>query len=365
MPPLLVRGTASDHWTELSSARFVGLGCGVRQGKRHAEVIAYLQDANSGSMVAVSREFADPPADSKEEPKPFWQIARTPVVKGASFAQLGGGQLLTSGGRRATNHQLVLGRARATVNPQNFAWESLRPPVLGENLAEIRARLGVLPPPVLRPRRVAEDFHVCAVTGVEAATFRPDTQTVEALVVDANSDRALVRHPFTSRGSEGAERLLARLTSSPTGLRFVAGSMRLAGDGILIEPVALVWDGQTRTAIQPWVDRLENEPGGEPLPKAEVAATDPIDDWNRELLAAVGSLLVTGLRRADASALRTCQALTQRAEQLGLARLGASVGRLTTALAEKVGSAKWESRPAARVLLELAVLSRTSHESGA
>src|SRR5215207_674638 len=67
VPQLLVRGTASDHWTDLGSARFIGVGCGVRLGRRRATVVAYLQDVNSGSMVAVSREFADPPPDALED----------------------------------------------------------------------------------------------------------------------------------------------------------------------------------------------------------------------------------------------------------------------------------------------------------
>lgn len=364
VPQLLIRGTASDHWTDLSSARFIGVGCGVRMGRREATVTAYLQDANSGSMVAVSRAFVDPPADAAEEPKPFWQLARTPVVKGASYVQLGAGQLLTSGGRRATDHHLVLGRAKVTVTPQNFAWESLRPPVFGECFADIRARLGVLPPATLRPRRVAEDFHACPLTGVEAAMFRHDTQTIEAILVDARGGRALMRHPFTSRGSEGAERLLARLTTSPSGLRFIAGSMRLGGDTLLIEPVALVWDGPTRSVLQPWVDRLDDEPGGTSLEQEDGASVDPVEAWTRELLASVGALFVIGLHRADASTLRVWRELTERAEQLGLARLRVLIGRVVAGLAEKIASTRWQSRSTAVSLLELAVLARASQELG-
>jgi len=364
VPQLLIRGTASDHWTDLSSARFIGVGCGVRMGRREATVTAYLQDANSGSMVAVSREFPDPSADATDEPKPFWQLARTPVVKGASYVQLGAGQLLTSGGRRATDHHLVLGRAKVTVTPQNFAWESLRAPVFGECFADIRARLGVLPPATLRPRRVAEDFHVCPLTSVEAAAFRSDSQTIEAILLDARGGRALMRHPFMSRGAEGAERLLARLTSSPTGLRFVAGTMRLAGDTLLIEPVALVWEGPTRSVIQPWVDRLEDEPGGTPLQREDGGSADPVEAWTRELLASVGTLFVIGLRRADASALRVWQELTERGEQLGLARLRMIVGRVAAGLAEKLASTRWQPRSTTNALLELAVLARASRELG-
>jgi hypothetical protein len=255
-------------------------------------------------------------------------------------------------------------RSSATVNPQNFSWESLRPPVLAENFAEIRARLGVLPPASLRPRRVAEDFHVCAVGKVEAVAFRPDAQTVEAVVTDSKGDRAVLRHPFTSRGADGAERLLARPTRPPDGLRFVAGPMRLAGDGLLVAPVALVWDDPMRTILQPWIDRAEEGQPHAELPRAESGDVDPVGDWNRELLAGVGSLLVTGLRRADAGVLRSWQDLERRAGQLGLARLGHAVGRVAAGLAEKSATLRWQPRPTARRVLELAVLARAGQEAG-
>jgi hypothetical protein len=180
--------------------------------------------------------------------------------------------------------------------------------------------------------------------------------------LDANGDRALLRHPFTSRGSAGAERLLARLTSAPDGICFVAGPMRLASEGLVIEPVAVVWDGPTRTVVQPWVDRLDAEQPPAAHPQEEAAVADPIEEWNRELLSAVGTLLVTGLRRADAGVLRSWHELDRRAEQLGLARLGAIVRKIAAGLAEKIASAQWAPRATARGLLEVAVLARASQE---
>jgi hypothetical protein len=360
-PQLLVRGTPHDHWSDLGSARFIGLGCGVRVGRKSATVSAYLQDANSGSVVAVSRTFADP--DPPGEPKPFWQLAETPALKDASFGQLGAGQLITSGGKRATDHHLVLGRVKAAVSPQNFAWESLRPPVLADSFAEVRARLGMLPPSALRPRRVAEDFHVCPVAAVEGMTFRPDTQCVEAVVLDAAGERAVLRHPFTSRGADGAERLLARLTAAPEGLRFVSGPVRLTGGELLIQPVALVWHEETRVAVQPWIDRAEGVAAPE-RPKEAAAPPDPLTAWLADLQARIGALFVTGLRRADAHISQSWKELEQRAGQLGLARLEAAVGKVSAGLAEKVASARWDARPTAAALLALAVLSRAAWEVG-
>jgi hypothetical protein len=364
VPQLLIRGTASDHRTELASSRFIGLGCGFRLGRKRVTLTAYLQDANSGSMVALGREFPDPPADRNETPKKFWRLAQTPVIKGASFAQIGAGQLLTQGGKRATNHELVLGRVKATINPQNFAWESLRSPVLAESFAEIRERLRLLPPTALRPRRVAEDFHVCAISAVENATFVPATQTIQAVLKDALGDSALLRHPFTHRGSEGAERLLACLTGDPSRIQFVAGPMRMTSDGLCVEPVAVVVQEDGRRVLQPWIDREHQATTGAMQAREDLQSPDPVEALVRALGICVSDLMIVGLRRADSGVLRAWRELNQTTATLGLARLGQVIQRVVSGLDQKAATVQWSWQPTGRALLELAVLTRMSQELG-
>jgi hypothetical protein len=361
VPQLLVRGTAKDQWTDLASARFIGLGCGVRTGRKSATLTSYLQDANSGSMVAVQREFADPPDDSKETPKPFWQLAQTPVVKGATFAQVGAGQLLTQGGKRATDHQLVLGRAKATVNPQNFSWESLRPPVLAENFAEIRARLGALPPASLRPRRVAEDFHVCQIAAVEQAVFASDVQMIHAIVKDSTGDTAVLHHPYTSRGSEGAERLLGRLNAKSQSVQFVAGPTRLTSEGLRIEPISVILRDSNRSMLQPWIDRLPESTSTMAPPNQ--TRDDPIAEMGKDLAKTIGDLLVVGLYRADPTICRSLQEVVRTAESMGLARMASAIRRVENGLAGKSSAMNWNWRPTGLALLDLVVLSRLLQES--
>ena len=54
--------------------------------------------------------------------------------------------------------------------------------------------------------------------------------------------------------------------------------------------------------------------------------------------------------------------LELRAEQLGLTRLGGVVRKVVAGLKEKLASAKWQSRPTAKALLEVAVLARLARE---
>ena len=252
------------------------------------EAIAHLQDVNTGTIVAIGREFADPAPDAPEPPREFWKLGQTTMLKRSSLADLGAGQLLIQGAKRSPSCRLVIGRGRAVVNPQAFAWEQLRAPVLAEDFAEIRARLGLLPPASLRPRRVAEDFHAVAIAAVEGFAFDPAAQVVRATLRDARGDLAALEHPYSSRGREGVDALLARLTSTaPDAFRFVAGPARLGASGLSISPTALVFqDGAARRILQPWIDRDRDDVGASgsaPAPAIARAAarlrSDPVADY--------------------------------------------------------------------------------------
>ncbi|HZT83326.1 MAG TPA: hypothetical protein VFA26_24055, partial [Gemmataceae bacterium] len=362
LPQLLIRGASSDRAMMLGAARFVGLGCGARPDRHSAELTAYLQDSDSGSVVAVSRDFTDP-GDPAQEPKPFADLAQTSAVKRTSFAALGAGQLLIRGGKRTPSFHLLPARAEVSVQPQVFAWESLRPPVSVEDFAELDARLSALPPASLRPRRVAEDFHVLPVAGVEAAGFDQATQTVQAVLADAAGRRARLLHAYTSRGQGGAEALLARLTAAPQGLRFVSGPVRRTATGLVIHPVGLVWqDGAARTMLQPWIDRKPASSMVGEVPHAGAGASDPLGEYLRRLQEEIGELLVLGLQRADAALARRWQELRRQGEAVGLARLAGRVAVLAEALARKSHTLAWDWQAAGRALLETAVLARMGQD---
>jgi hypothetical protein len=362
LPQLLIRGASSDRAMMLGAARFVGLGCGVRPGRRSVELIAYLQDSDSGSVVAVSREFADT-EDAARSPKSFADLAQASAVKRTSFAALGAGQLLIRGAKRTPGFRLLPGRSEVSVQPQAFAWEGLRPPVLVEDFAELDARLSALPPASLRPRRVAEDFHVLPVAGVESAGFDATTQTVQAVLTDAAGRCVWLRHPYTSRGQDGAEALLARLTAVPQGLRFVSGPVRRTATGLVIHPAGLVWqEGATRTVLQPWVDRRPPSSVAEEPQHGGAGAGDPLGEYLGRLQEGVGELLVLGLRRADAPLARRWQELQRQGEAVGFGRLAGRVTALAEVLERKSHTLNWEWQAAGRALLGLAVLTRMGQD---
>jgi hypothetical protein len=252
VPQAFIRGMKTDRESELGAARFIGLGAAITEGRRSSSVRVFLQNSDVGHVMTLTKEFAEDGGEANVR-KPFHELARAPAVKGASLAGLAAGQLVTQGGRRTASGRLVIGRARAAVNPQNYAWEQLKAPTLVEDFAELSARLRLLPPASFRPRREAADFHVCPLESVNGAAFDVTTNSIVARLRDRSGLEARLSHPWTARGEPGAEALLAALNETKP--LFVAGHVRAAGQMLLIRPTAVVFAGEggSRRAVMPWL----------------------------------------------------------------------------------------------------------------
>ncbi len=274
---------------------------------------------------------------------------------------------MIQGGKRSPGNRLIVGRGKAVVNPQAFTWEQVLPPVLAEDFAELKARLAMLPPASLRPRRVGEDFHVVPVVAVEASGFDSMSQAVRATLRDARGEFAELEHPSNARGREGVEALLRRLAKQPDKLRFVAGRARTGPKGLLIAPVALIFqDGpaSVREIVQPWIDRsglVDHETSAIGSSKQIV---DPIEEYLRQLIIATGELFVLGLSRSDATLADRWQELTRMGQAIGFHRLVRPVLSLSDELHRRQSVTRWEPRTAVRLALEVATLARLAGDLG-
>ncbi|MCC2670494.1 MAG: hypothetical protein K0Q72_2965 [Armatimonadetes bacterium] len=368
VPQLFIRGSESDRLTDVGNARLVGLGCGAAMRRGGVQLSAYLQDVDSGQVVAVSRDFADPPADSGAAPAPLWELARVPVLKGVPLTALGAGQLLVQGGKRTPGGTYQPGRARFSCNPQSFQWESLRPPVLVEDLAELTLRLAAQPPAALRPRRVASDLVVCAVGKISAMQYSELEQALYLAFEGAGGGEALAVLPFVGRAREGMDALLARLRDEPDSLRFIAGKVRLSGPSPLVTPISLVFgQDRVRQIVQPWVDRVEST---SPAATASSGSTspsggNPIAGFPGALTELLGEQWLLGLRRADERMGGHWRELSQRGAAIGFDRLIRPVERIAAELERKRATLNWNPDPAARAMLQLAVLARIASEQSA
>ena len=315
VPPVFVRGSSADRTLEIGSARFVGVGCGVRVRRGSLELSAYLQSEDTGQVVAVVRDVKHSPTATTA----LSEHARLRVTKGIPFADLASGRTLVKGGKRSSGCVFTFGRAPAACQPQAFAWERLRAPLLAEGFAEVRAHLDQLPPKPLRPRRVVDDVYVIAVEGVERSGFDPAEQAVHAVLVDASGERALLVHPFHARAASGTNALLAALGKG--GVRFVSGRVRRAARGLAIEPFGVVVERDgVRRLIKPWIEASRG-PRAEEGYAAREREVDPGAFVVDEMPDALGSLLVLGVEGFTEATARELREHARQAEALGFATL--------------------------------------------
>ncbi len=311
VPPMFIRGSSSETTAEMGNSRLIGLGTAVELRRSSVVLAAYLQDAATGVVVALPRAFAD-----DDSPRPFTQLARTVVLKSASLAAVGAGQVVIHGGKRSPNGEFLPGRARAALNPQNYQWEQLRPPVLAASFADLVEQQALRPHPCLRPRRLTEDLHVCPIAAVEKIAFNVREQCVEATLHDAQGQPAALLHPYFSRGQQGAEALLHHLRNSR--LLFVAGKARLGAPGLVIAPTALVFDrAGERWMLQPWVSE-EVVAATEAQSAARETLGAPLRRHLAELLDLLGECVIVG---RDRVAPRLWADLRRQSQQLGLTEI--------------------------------------------
>jgi hypothetical protein len=381
VPQLLIRGSAQDQTVKLGAARLVGLGCGVMPRSTGVTLTAYLQDVDTGTVVAIPRYFADPTSKARPNPtanlaahstpKAFWQLAQSSVGKGLQLRAVGAGQVLLKGGKRTPSYQLLPGRSPISLNPQSYQWEKLRSPLRVDAFAELTDRLQALPPPELRPRRVTERLQVLPIAAVRSVEFDRTTQTVQAIVTDASGTPATLIHPYSHRGRFGVEALLQQLAAaatSATALKFVSAQVSLSHQGLTLEPIALVWQtGPTRQMLQPWIAAPSGD-SATALPMAattnqtmQISTPTAITAYRQDLTTALQDLWLVGLDRANRQHLQQWQRLVQQGEAIGFSQLLHPIAQFTTALADKFHTLHWDSQPARESLAIITVLHQLTY----
>ncbi len=359
IPQLFIGGSQLDKTSSLGTSRLVGLGCGVTIQTKGVTLTTYLQDADSGTLMAIPKHFVS----IDNQPADFQQLAQTTIGKGLSLASIGAGQLLIKGGKRTPSYEFVPGRSALSLHPQSFRWEQLRSPLLVDSFADLQATLVDLPPRSLRPRRVTESLHVLPIAQVEQVSFDPITQNIRATLLDAAGDRSSLIHPYTSRGAAGAEALLEQLKSQE--LRFVAAQVSLGAGGLVLAPLSLVFesDGQ-RSLLQPWIDAGENATAAS-LDASVMPAQSPVADYLQQLSIALADLWLVGLSKADEMHCRQWQELLEQGRSIGFQRLLQPLELLSTALEHKSHTLVQDLQPAINALATLTVLSELSHQATA
>ncbi|NUW42552.1 hypothetical protein [Nonomuraea rhodomycinica] len=233
-----VLGTAEAAETPLRLARLESLGCRIRAvgDRRIAEV--YLAHADSAMVLVLRREWDGD--DDGAAP------ARRRVA-GSTLAALATGNLVTESAVRSASRtvRLATGRiSRTTVTPSRGDWGALPPSLAVTDLAALGRELDALTPRPVRPRVEAELVRVVAVARVEAVTYAPGDQRLDAVIVDRAGGTATVRATHTAAAPGRLDALAAVLAGEEGELRHVSGVVGRSAGGVVIEPVGLAAGGR-------------------------------------------------------------------------------------------------------------------------
>ncbi|MFF4771515.1 hypothetical protein ACFY05_01500 [Microtetraspora fusca] len=233
-----VLGTAEAAETPLRRARLESLGCRIRGlgDQRIAEV--YLAHSDS-AMVLVLRRQWDGDDDGAA-------LARRRIAT-STLASLATGNLVTESAVRSASRtvRLATGRiSKTTVSPSRGDWGGLPPSLVVTDFAALSRELDALTLRPIRPRVEAELVRAVAVARVEAVTYAPGDQRLDAVVVDQAGNTATVRATHTGAVPGRLDSLAAVLAGEEGELRFVSGVVGRTAGGVVIEPVGLAVGGR-------------------------------------------------------------------------------------------------------------------------
>ncbi|MEN3540306.1 hypothetical protein AAH991_34710 [Microbispora sp. ZYX-F-249] len=308
-----VLGTAEAAETPLRRARLESLGCRVRGvgGRRIAEV--YLVHGDSAMVLVLRRQW-----DGDDDGAAL-ALRR---IGTSTLAALATGTLVTESAVRSASRTVRLAGGRiskTTISPSRGAWGELPPSLVVTDFAALGRELDALPLRHVRPRVEAELVRVVAVAGVEAVTYAPGDQRLDAVIVDRAGNTATVRATHTGAAPGRLDSLAAVLAGEEGEPRHLSGVVGRTAGGLVVEPLGLAAGGRV---IAP-----DLQPAGESsrLVVAEDDRHEPLTAAlidTRDLLAEVAH---HGLSHLPPSYDDRLAAAAERLTMLGLHRMAQAV----------------------------------------
>ncbi len=293
--------------TPLARVRLRALGLRIEADGEQRSARVALHDPDTSARIAWTCRW-DNAGQSGAASVARSQQAR--VSNSGRLVELAQGQLVTVSAHRRADGELRLGAGhggRTSLLGQSADWSELPPALVVTRLADWRTARAHLPPALLRPRHALADHLVFAPTDISEVGFDPATQSVHALLSDADGDALLLTRPW-ERAAPGALDALARALTAPSQPTHIAGTLRETGGIAELDPWALS-DGQS--LVIP--DLAPPDGAVRDLPIAALpAVSDPLAqtlartaDWlAHRLLSGAGALGWSAHAREQAAQLR-------------------------------------------------------------
>jgi hypothetical protein len=324
LPPRFILGSDVAAVTQLDHLRLVSLGARIGADGRARFADVFLADPDSAMVLVLGKrwDFAE-----GTEPEDGPVLARRQLAARTSLFALAGGQIVTKVAKRRANRTIELGTSRAamtSVTPQRGEWEALPSPILIRDLAAHEAWLHTRAPRSLRPRLLAEDVHVIAISQVCEIMYVAAEQELRARVLDESGASLWLRLAHRRAAPHAIDAAAEALRGK---VRFVSGALLRTSRGFSMEPLAIAAD----TLVVPDVAGAPDSP----LDVARVTATaqkEPLSDLLHRAESLLAELLHVGLDAAGAAIFQRVDALGNELEDAGLTGLARRFRRLLESL---------------------------------
>lgn len=240
LPSRFVLGQGESSETHLDHVRLVSLGARLRADERTRYADVFLADPDTATVLVLQKRWS---YDEKAEPEDGQLLGSRRITPQISLRALAHGQLVSKVVRRLANRSVELGTSRSaqsSVTPQTGDHSTLPAPLLVRDLSEHAARSELAPPPILRPRVLAENVHVVEISAVLDIGYSAAEQRLSARLTDAagNDFLLVLRHRRVAPCAIDAT--IVALEAIP---RFVSGSLVHTSHGFELTPLSLSVQG--------------------------------------------------------------------------------------------------------------------------
>jgi len=334
LPARALLGLGEAMETPLDRLSLMSLGIRIHADGRERRATLAVVDSDTQTLLCLHKQWQRSADDPSSE---LAKLDQQRVAGTLRLSRLALGSLVTTTARRRANLELKLGQSfagKASISAHNGDWKALRAPLLIEDQAAwLRQQAHALPRELL-PRTALPGFHVLRVASVLTVGFDPARQCLHALLTDPSGAPWWLRRDY-SAATPGALDAIAgvlRETESSGSLMHVAGPVRRASEGLVIEPWAL----SLGRLVVPDLAAPDGSVSAVPLADAPGAVDDPLAAWLAAVDDSLCELLRDGLRRSG-STRRRLSALARRARELGLGTAESLLADLSTQLDEYAG----------------------------
>lgn len=305
-----VLGTDEAAETPLRRARLDGLGARVSVVGAERVVEVFLAHADSATVLVLRRSYETGDAG------PLLAGRR---VAGVTIGALAGGAVVTESAARSASRAVRLGTrrlSRTEAMASRGAWQDLPRALIAGDLAALADELAALPPRPLRARVEAELVRVVPVAEVHSVSYAPGAQRLDAVIADAAGTTAVVSASHAACAPGRLDSMAAALRGE---LRYVAGSVRRAGGGVVIDPIGFAL---ADSVVVPDLAPADRVAAADDAPRLGL---DPLGLALDEAAALLAELAHRGLQHAPATVPARLRTAASRLRGMGLRRVGETV----------------------------------------